>query len=166
MDRGAWTLMLIFIGCRQFQVQDYKRSIIIFSNGTNTCWMPIGWWLPVLSRDTIKVLHAMAYLLCSQSIDSHHWFIVIIINIKIKRFYSMTKTLSLCNSIRIGSIIMLYSDALVRFGSHSILFVSDEKPNRHFSVYLPARFDWSIIGCTIRRLALINLKWIKHKTTF
>lgn len=27
--------------------------------------------------------------------------------------------------------------------------------------YLPARFDWSIIGCTILRLALINLKLIK-----
>ncbi|KAG8283228.1 hypothetical protein J6590_021125 [Homalodisca vitripennis] len=31
-----------------------------------------------------------------------------------------------------------------------------------FKIDLPARFDWSIIGCTIRRLALMNLKH-KHR---
>lgn len=35
--------------------------------------------------------------------------------------------------------------------------------SRQFS-YLPALFDWSIIGCTIRRRALINLKQREKRT--
>ena len=30
--------------------------------------------------------------------------------------------------------------------------------NNNFTLHVPARFDWSIIGCTIRRRALINLQ--------
>lgn len=35
--------------------------------------------------------------------------------------------------------------------------------NGNFLINLPARFDWSIMGCTILRRALINLK---QKQTF